>query len=340
MNSISGQTAFAIAHASDVSAARRWSVQLADSLGFTETEAGRLAIVVTESATNMLKHAQDGTLFMGTVNIDGAWSVQVLALDRGQGMGNLAQSLRDGISTTGTAGTGLGAMRRQADEFDAYTQVGKGSAFYMRIQGSERAATGHRDAVRVGAVCQPLAGEDQSGDAWAIGLRPDSATVLVSDGLGHGPEAAHASRAAVAVLEQHAEVQPAALMQLMHQALKGTRGAAAAVADIRIANGEVRFAGVGNISACVIDGESRKQLISHNGIVGHNMRKVQEFNVPWHSESLCIMCSDGITTHWDLSAYPGLAMRHPAIIAGTIYRDFSRGRDDAAIVVVKQRPPD
>jgi anti-sigma regulatory factor (Ser/Thr protein kinase) len=338
MNSIGGQKAFAIAHASEVSAARRHGAALANTLGFSETEAGRLAIIVTEAATNMLKHAHDGVLLLSGARIGTANAVEVLALDRGPGIANLAQSLRDGISTTGTAGTGLGAMRRQADEFDAYSQPGKGSAFYLRVQaGSHDAPAAPLPLIEIGTVCQPIAGEDECGDAWAITLRDNAATVLVADGLGHGPDAATASNAAVHALDRHADLRPAALMQTLHQALRPTRGAAAAVADIRLGSGELHFAGIGNITACVIDGEARKQLVSHNGIVGHNMRKVQEFSLPWQHDSLCIMCSDGITTQWDLGVYPGLTSCHSALIAGVIFRDFCRGRDDATVVVVRQK---
>jgi anti-sigma regulatory factor (Ser/Thr protein kinase) len=338
MNSNRGQILFIIAHASDVAAARRCSAQLAESAGFNETETGRLAILVTESATNMLKHAHEGALFMNTAIVDGHKSIEILALDRGHGIANLAQSLRDGISTTGTSGTGLGAMRRQSDEFDAYTQPGTGSAFYMRVQRFDPDAGRERDLIQAGAICQPVSGEDQCGDAWAICTRADVATILVADGLGHGPLAADASRAAVAAVEQHEARAPGALMQAMHQALRPTRGAAAAVAEICSQAGELHFAGVGNISACVIDGEMRKQLVSHNGIVGHNMRKVQYFTVPWQSDSLFITCSDGISTQWDINAYPGLSTRHPAIIAGIIYRDFCRRSDDVTVVAVKQKP--
>jgi hypothetical protein len=75
--------------------------------------------------------------------------------------------------------------------------------------------------------------------------------------------------------------------------------------------------------------------VSHNGIVGHNMRKVQEFVVPCPPGALCIMHSDGIQTQWDLAAYPGLHARTPALIAAILMRDFIRRRDDAMVLVVR-----
>jgi hypothetical protein len=49
------------------------------------------------------------------------------------------------------------------------------------------------------------------------------------------------------------------------------------------------------------------------------------------------MHSDGIATQWDLGRYPGLLARDPSLIAGVLYRDFLRGRDDATVVVLKDR---
>jgi hypothetical protein len=46
------------------------------------------------------------------------------------------------------------------------------------------------------------------------------------------------------------------------------------------------------------------------------------------------MHSDGISARWRLEAYEGLADAHPALIAGIIYRDFGRPRDDATVLVL------
>ena len=99
----------------------------------------------------------------------------------------------------------------------------------------------------------------------------------------------------------------------------------------------MRFAGIGNINACVIDGEVRRALISHNGIVGHNMRKVQEFSAPCPAGAIVVMHSDGIQTQWDLDKYPGLLGHSPALIAAVLMRDYIRRRDDAMVLVVRRR---
>jgi hypothetical protein len=94
---------------------------------------------------------------------------------------------------------------------------------------------------------------------------------------------------------------------------------------------------VGNIAAHLITRHDRRQLVSHNGIVGSNVRKVQEFDAPWTEDTLLVLHSDGLQSRWHLDDYPGLAMCHPALIAGVLYRDHARGRDDVTVVVVRDR---
>jgi anti-sigma regulatory factor (Ser/Thr protein kinase) len=335
ISSLTTQRAFPIVHASDIAAARRAGQKLALELGFNETRAGALALIVTEAGTNLLKHAGEGMLYLNVAQSEGVPGVDVLAIDKGPGIADLDACLRDGMSTTGTAGTGLGALRRLSDEFDVWSQPGNGALFFMRLWRDEAAPSLCR--VEVGAVTVPLAGEDECGDGWGVACDRQGATLLAVDGLGHGPEAAKAANAAVGTLLVRASSEPTALVAAAHAALRITRGAALAAARIDFDANEVRFAGIGNIGAYVIDGATRRALVSHNGIVGHNMRKVQEFTVPCPPGALCIFHSDGIQTQWDLDRYPGLLARSPALIAAMLMRDFIRVRDDAMVLVVRRR---
>ncbi len=334
ISSLTRQEVFAIVHASDVAAVRRSGQKLADALGFDETRAGRLALIVTEAATNILKHAGQGEIHIGPAQSASGVGIDVLAVDSGPGIANLEACLVDGMSTAGTAGTGLGALGRLADEFDAYTPPGKGSAFFMRLW-RDVPAPGPC-GVEVGALWMPMAGEEECGDGWAVHCDGRGATLLAADGLGHGPEAARAAAAAIGALGAGKAVQAGELMQAAHDALRPTRGAALATARIDYETDELRFAGVGNIGGCVID-DGRRALVSHNGIVGHNMRKVQEFALPFPPGALCIMHSDGIQTQWDLNKYPGLAGRSAVLIAAFLMRDFIRRRDDAMVLVVRRQ---
>ena len=336
ISSLREQTVLAIAHASDVAAARRAGQQLAETLGFDDVRTGRVAIIITEAATNILKHAGEGMLtVMRSQSGAGMPGVDVLAVDNGPGIADVALSLRDGVSTTGTSGTGLGALSRQADEFDVWTKRGKGAAFFMRVW--KGPVPPEPCGVEVGALCVPLAGEDACGDGWAVACNPDGATLLGVDGLGHGPEAARAAQAAVGALEKLPSAPPAAVVRAAHEALRITRGAALAVARIDYAAEAVAFAGIGNVAGVVADGGTCRALVSHNGIVGHNVRKVQEFTQPCAPGALCILHSDGLQTQWNLADYPGLAARAPLLVAAILMRDFSRRRDDAMVLVARRR---
>ncbi|RNF28751.1 serine/threonine protein kinase [Massilia aurea] len=333
ISSQSPQYVFAVSHASDVAAVRRAGQKLADSLGFNETRAGQLALIITEAATNILKHAGEGEIHVGPAQSPAGIGVDVLALDKGPGIADLASSLVDGVSTAGTAGTGLGALHRLSDEFDVYSTPGEGSVFFMRLWRDVPGPT--PCGVEVGALWTPIRGEEACGDGWAVACEASGATLLAADGLGHGPDAARAANAAIGALERRGPVGASEMMHLAHEALRPTRGAALAAARIDFDAGELRFAGVGNIGAVAFD-ETRRALVSHNGIVGHNMRKVQEFAVPFGPGALCVLHSDGIETRWDLDKYPGLQGRSPALIAAVLMRDYIRGRDDAMVLVVRR----
>jgi Stage II sporulation protein E (SpoIIE) len=297
-----------------------------------------VALIVTELATNLVKHAKAGELLIRRLGSEGMDGIEVLSLDKGPGMSNVAQSLGDGHSTAGSPGTGLGAIQRTADVFDVYSQRNSGTAMVARVFAQRRANSPY--AQSVGVVHQAKPGEVVCGDNWIVRWFADGWVCAVADGLGHGVIASDAATAIVdAVRRAPARLSPVEIVDVAHQAAKPTRGAAFAVAVLDEAAGVVRFAGIGNIAAVVLQGTERRHLVSHNGIVGHEYHKVSEFSHPWQGESLLLLHSDGIGTKWDLGRYPGLLARDPSLIAGVLYRDFTRGRDDATVVVVKERMP-
>lgn len=333
LSAASRQTAFRISEPTEIAVARRGGSELAKRLDFNETAAGEVAIIITEAASNIVKHAGHGEILIRPMESNDAYGIEIIALDGGPGMANLASSMQDGISTAGSYGVGLGAMQRLSDEFDIYTAPAKGTVVRMALWTQQPPR--HESSMQTGMICLPIAGEIICGDAWAICSAPTVANVLLADGLGHGPDAAKASEAAAIVVERYPDFPPGTLLMEAHAALRATRGAAVAVARVDTLSEELQFAGVGNIAAIVFDGEDRRQMVSHNGIVGSNIRKIQEFAAPWNADSMLIMHSDGLATRWDLGQYPGLRWRHPSLIAAVLYRDFSRERDDVTVLVVR-----
>jgi anti-sigma regulatory factor (Ser/Thr protein kinase) len=324
------QLQFQIGERSEVGAARRAAIELAESGGFDATQAGKVGLCVTEAATNIVKHAGTGKIVLRLLERGGVAGLEVLALDRGRGIPDFQASLRDGVSTTGSPGTGLGAMTRLADHFEIYAPDTKGTAIRLEIWAEPVTPA----PFEMGVICLPKGGETVSGDSWATVSSKGRHGFLVADGLGHGPDAARASLAATRVLEDRPDVEPAETIQTCHRALAPTRGAAVAVA--KISTDKVAFAGVGNIACRIEAGEVRRQLVSHNGTLGHMMRRVQQFDIPLPTDALLLLHSDGLATHWNLADYPGLAGRHPGIIAGVLYRDHERGRDDVTVLVVRK----
>ena len=320
---------------SAVAEARREVTGLARAAGFSENDVGRVAIVVTEATSNLVKHTPQGQLVARAFDRGGVAVIELLALDQGPGIANVGESLRDGYSTAGSPGTGLGAIKRLSDVFDIYSATGKGAALVAQLWSRNPAGGSRPTPLEIGAVCLPKPGEVARGDAWAVEWRGGHCVILVVDGLGHGPDAAAAAMAAVNALRTHPQLSPAALIEFAHGALRSTRGAALAVADLDLA-GDVRYAGIGNIAGVVRAPGGARHMVSHAGIVGHEARKFQEFVYPWSQDSLLVMHSDGLATQWNLDQYPSLAGRHPSLIAGVLYRDFTRGRDDVAVVVAKK----
>jgi anti-sigma regulatory factor (Ser/Thr protein kinase) len=329
------QTSHPVSESSQISAARRAAADLAASAGFDDITAGELAIVVTEAATNILKHAGSGQLLLRPLLSGAVRGVEMIALDQGPGFSNLAASMQDGTTTAGSYGVGLGAMRRLARSFDIYSAAGKGAAIWAQFW--PRAAETPVCAIHYGVVCLPMAGEQVSGDSWALAINASEATVLVADGLGHGEHAAAASELAAAIAMQAPALPAATLMQDAHSALRATRGAAVAVARIDMHAEKLSFAGIGNIATYISDRDGRRQLVSHNGIVGSNMRKVQEFGASWRSDTMLLLHSDGLASRWDLQDYPGLEFHHPALVAAVLYRDCCRHRDDVSVLVLRDR---
>jgi anti-sigma regulatory factor (Ser/Thr protein kinase) len=328
-------SAFAISsHNSSASAPRQHATKLAHTLGFNETRAGQAALVASELATNIAKHAHDGQILIQDITAGERRGVEVLALDRGPGIP--PHALRDGYSTAGSLGAGLGAVQRQADQFEIFSQSGSGTIAVARLWASFDVAP-----PSVSGVSVAKRGEGVCGDAWGCHLHPADGRLvcIVVDGLGHGPLAAAAAAAAMRVFGDRALLAPPDLLVEIHQALRTTRGAAVAIAVVDRERQVLRFAGLGNIAASIIAADrSRQSLASHNGTAGVSMRRIQEFAYPLPPHGVLVMHSDGLATHWAPESYVGVWNRDPALAAGALFRDHTRGRDDCTVVVARLDP--
>ena len=322
----------AVTEASQVAEARRLVSAYARRAGVAEDRIGDVALVVTELATNLLKHAAGGQIVADYRSDGDGAGLELLALDRGSGMIDVARCMEDGYSTAGSPGTGLGAVARLTDDLRIWSRPGLGSAIMVRFL-QKPAHDRHR--TQLGAAVAPYPGEQVCGDHWAFRETSAGRTVVVADGAGHGVEAARAAEIAVRAFLENADASCEDVIDRMHRALRPTRGAAVAVARIDAAAGTVRYAGVGNICGVLVTAAGARHMVSHNGTAGHVAPRIREFTYDFTGDPLVILHSDGITGRWDLAAYPGLAVQHPSLIAAVLLRDHRRARDDASVVAMR-----
>lgn len=325
--------ALAVQDQSQVSEVRRRAIQTAEGQGFGDADAGRVALVATELATNILKHGSGGEILLGVCGEGADTGVELIALDKGSGISNVAASLADGYSTAGTAGKGLGAVVRQSHFVDMASWPGKGTAVLARLRPGQPPEA-KTDTTAVGAVSVPLQGQDVCGDSWSVAVGPGGTTLLVADGLGHGPEAAEAAVEAVRLFHRFGGHRTPVLLDYIHGGLRATRGAAVSLARFEPGSGKLIYSGIGNVAGAIAANGELKRMVSMPGTAGHNARKIQAFEYPF-SSGLVILHSDGIASSWTLDPYPDLAARHPTLIAAVLYRDLTRHRDDATVLVAK-----
>jgi anti-sigma regulatory factor (Ser/Thr protein kinase) len=331
----------AVEDQSQVAPARGAVRTLAHQLGLPTALVDRAELAATELAQNLHRHAVQGELVVSAGQVDdGTPTLDLLAIDRGPGVARFDRCLVDGYSTGGTMGTGLGAVRRLAAEFDAVSEPGLGTIVFARLAADPARVAGppHFD---LGALGFPLAEDDPNGDAFAVVRRGNRLVVLVADGLGHGPLAAEASGAAVRALAGLADHEPGRVLGEINRTLVPTRGAAVSVASLDLdaarGGGELRSAGMGNVSLVVVgpDTEMRRVATSH-GTAGARARVTPvEQRTPFPGGGALIMHSDGLHSRWTLAGRRELLRHRAAVIAAAVWREQQRGSDDSMVVVVK-----
>ncbi|WP_373320724.1 ATP-binding protein [Rhizocola hellebori] len=317
-----------------VGAARRYAVEVAQALQLSERKVADLAIVVTELGTNLIKHATEGVLLVRPVReVDNA-GLEVVSVDAGPGIADLTRFHRDGHTTAGSLGIGLGAVARLADRYDVYSTPGRGTVLIAQMWQQQK----DPPSAWAEGLTRPMTGEHVTGDGYAIRREGNRSQVLVCDGLGHGPLAAAATQAALHIFGSAPMENPAALVNRLHRGLSHTRGAALLVAQIDPDEALIRVCGLGNIAGTILNGHERRGVVSMPGIAGHGKATIREFEYPCTPHSLLVAHSDGVSDKWSLDGYPGLESRSPLLIAATVLRDAGVRRDDACVLAARTHP--
>jgi anti-sigma regulatory factor (Ser/Thr protein kinase) len=338
----------AIKDEAQVGAARRAVHRFASGLGFGEDALAELDIVVQEMATNAARYTAGGCLHWAEA-LGPDPGLELFYCDKGPGIHDLDRALADGVSSGGGLGTGFGAMRRLLDEFHVHSTV-KGTTRRLtnprrtthgtallgrKWVGPERGAQGRALSRRLGAWSRPRPGDDANGDAYLVREHDGETLLAVVDGLGHGRGAREAAQAALAELYRWEGEPLGEVVEGVHDALRATRGAVMGAIVLSPARGAFTYAGVGNVEVRVFNSPEPARPIPSNGTLGARLPPVRVWPHPWVEGTTLVIASDGISTNWDVSAYPGLASRSPQLLAGVLLRDFGRNSDDATVLVYR-----
>jgi anti-sigma regulatory factor (Ser/Thr protein kinase) len=323
---------------SAAAACRGAALALAGRLGFPAPRADQLALAVTEAASNLHKHARQGSMLLritrdGTAGYGDSPGIELVTIDAGPGFRDTGAVLRDGHSTTGTLGIGLGAISRLADFCDLYSVPGHSTALVARFWPAPR-----KPAARHAGLVRPIAGETECGDVFGAAETEAGVTGVLCDGLGHGPLAATAAAQGVSAVLEEPPGEPAALVERAHRRISHTRGGAIGVVQLAGDGPEgkvIRFAGLGNIAAVILAEGARKGMTSVPGIVGHQARAIRQFEYTAPPGAAIILHSDGISSRWEPGELPGLNARDPLVVGAVVLAEAGTRRDDAGVLVLR-----
>jgi len=321
-----------VAEQADLAAVRGAAAELSAAAALDEEAAGRVQLVVSELATNLLHHADGGgAILLRRLDVPGG--VECVALDRGPGISDLAAALADWAAPEPRAGQGLGyglgAVRRLSERFDIHSEAGIGTAVLSRIlkQGTKAAET----AFECGTVMLPMSGGDHCGDGWFV--RPDGLVVAV-DGLGHGEAASIVARRAETIAGGAAQSDnPQTVLAAMHDSLRGTRGVVAAV--LRLTDRSIEYSSVGNIAMTIIRRSGTTALTGCWGVVGYNAVPPPPARETWEPGDHLVLHSDGCTRLADTFLVRRLRHVDPVLAAAVLLRDGGARVDDQTVIVLR-----
>lgn len=302
----------------DIDRVQRLAAGAAARQGFATTGAELVERVAADMATHLVERGGAGQMLVRSAEWAERRGVELLSTDSAD-----AYSEAD-----------IREIALAADLFEAYTAPGKGTAMMARFWDGPQTRAADRRYL-VGSTVEPIDGEVVSGDAWGVEQHGDRVVALVADGLGHGEQAAVASAAAVSAFRVHHHEPVESIAAHVHRALRLSRGAAIALAEIDLETYRLRFCGIGNITARVLTAESVYELVSLYGIAGYQNPRIQVFTRAWPKGAMLVMHTDGLSSKWDGATYPQLHLQHPQLVASTVMRDAVRARDDALVLAVR-----
>jgi anti-sigma regulatory factor (Ser/Thr protein kinase) len=313
-----------------VGEARRLGRTVAAQCGFPPKRQEVVAIMVSEAATNLHRHAQNGRLLCVPQPGGG---LGVVAMDDGPGIGHPDRMRQDGVSTAGSMGTGLGAMERLSDRFELYSKVGEGTVIAAHFDGPVVEDLGDFE---LGALRVAVEEESVCGDNFAWHFKDGNVQALLCDGLGHGPMAAHDADLLVDAFGRSAAASAGEMMQDLCTQRDVQRGAVAMCLSAKPSDEVLEIAGVGNIAGLIISESTQRRIISHDGSIGGRCVSRSD-TYPFKAGEVLVLHSDGVKTIRRIAAPQALLFRSPLMIAAMLLREGIKSHDDASILVLRRK---
>jgi len=316
-----------------VSVARAHVRELGGEIGLAHEATETIAIAATELVRNQLIHSRGGRFMVRSIERHGVRGLELVAADRGPGLADPTRALDGMISTSGGLGSGLASVRRLMDELDFDIRLGEGTCIWAR---KFAGPVPYRSEVAI--LGRPCEGERESGDDAAFVRQGDALTIGVVDGLGHGILARDVAAPAAALLRSRAELDPAAMLDAVEDALQRTRGAVMAVARIDLRLRQIEHAGIGDVRTHLYRPRECYRFSPVAGVLGAANQRHRPCVVersPIQDHDVIVMFSDGLTTRVDVSEELQLLRRHPIVIAAHLLERFGRSNDDAMVLVTR-----
>jgi anti-sigma regulatory factor (Ser/Thr protein kinase)/serine/threonine protein phosphatase PrpC len=326
-----------VTHTSDVAAARRAVLAYAAELGFDASECEELALVVVELASNLVKHAGGGKLVFLSLNESGRAGIQIEATDQGPGIADIEEALRDGFSTSGSLGYGLGVVNRFMDRLEISSQVGQGTLIVCQRCFRNKSAPAASCPLAVGVASRPHPKETVNGDAFIVKHWGKQIQAGVIDGLGHGAAAHKAAQTARQYVENHFDQPPDQIFLGVGRSCRSTRGVVMALARFDWERETVTFASIGNIEARVFGNMEPIDLILRRGVLGGNAPQPAISQYHWEPNYILILHSDGLSSRWGWEDIKDLANQQASEMASALLSRFAKEDDDATVVVVRNK---
>lgn len=308
-------------------------------MGFGDVEREHLELACNEMVTNQHKFAEGNGLVQLWQVSSPAPALDLFAFDYGKGIPDVAAALRDGYTTAGTMGKGLGAIRRLSSQSDVYSVALEhakglpwhGTAVWARFC---RAAASAAPPVHEHGTCL-RAYQDSPFNGDRIEARTSRGRLrwLHLDALGHGREAAEVAEGLGPFLDDETPVD--GLLARLSERLRGTRGAVGMACEADAQAQTLKVCGVGDMVAWLVANGEKRAIAFSPGVLGHAHRKPETLILPFPGHALAVTASDGLRRNLTLGTLPALWRHHPQLIALVLAQVMGRHNDDRSVFAVR-----